>query len=76
VTSPLRDALAEAVREVVAAETAALRAEVAVQREELTRLRGELAKLARAFTEQNRILLDTLHALEEAKERRQRWFGR
>jgi hypothetical protein len=76
VTSPLRDTLAEAVREVIAKENQELRAEVAGQRQELVNLRQEMAKLATALAEQNRVLLDTLHALQEAKERRGGWFGR
>ena len=75
-TSPLRDTLAEAVREVIARENQELRAEVAGQRQELVNLRQEMAKLATALAEQNRVLLDTLHALQEAKERRGGWFGR
>ena len=75
-TSPLRDTLAEAVREVIASENQELRAEVAGQRQELVNLRQEMAKLATALAEQNRVLLDTLHALQEAKERRGGWFGR
>ena len=75
-TSPLRDTLAEAVREVIAKENQELRAEVAGQRQELVNLRQEMAKLATALAEQNRVLLDTLHALQEAKERRGGWFGR
>jgi hypothetical protein len=76
VTSPLRDTLAEAVREVIAKENQELRAEVAGQRQELVNLREEMAKLATALAEQNRVLLDTLHALQEAKERRGGWFSR
>jgi hypothetical protein len=76
VTSPLRDTLAEAVREVIARENQELRAEVAGQRQDLVNLRQEMAKLATALAEQNRVLLDTLHALQEAKERRGGWFGR
>jgi hypothetical protein len=76
VTSPLRDTLAEAVREVIARENQELRAEVAGQRQELVNLRQEMAKLATALAEQNRVLLNTLHALQEAKERRGGWFGR
>ena len=75
-TSPLRDTLAEAVREVIARENQELRAEVAGQRQELVNLRQEMAKLATALAEQNRVLLNTLHALQEAKERRGGWFGR
>jgi hypothetical protein len=76
VTSPLRDTVAEAVREVIAKENQELRAEVAGQRQELVNLREEMAKLATALAEQNRVLLDTLHALQEAKERRGGWFSR
>jgi hypothetical protein len=76
VNSPLRDTLAEAVREVVAAENQALRAELDGQRKELTTLRQEMAKLATAMAEQNRVLLDTLAALQEAKDRRGGWFNR
>jgi hypothetical protein len=76
VNSPLRDTLAEAVREVVAAENVSLRDEVAAQRQELTNLRQEMAKLASALAEQNRVLLDTLHALQETKPRRGGFFGR
>ena len=75
-SSPLRDTLAEVVREVIAAENQELRAAVAAQRQELTNLREEMAKLATALAEQNRVLLDTLHALQKAKERRGGWFGR
>jgi uncharacterized coiled-coil DUF342 family protein len=76
VSSPLHDTLAEAVREVVAAENQALRAEIDDQRKELTTLRQEMAKLATAMAEQNRVLLDTLAALQETKERRGGWFSR
>lgn len=75
-TSPLRDTLAEAVRGVVATENAALRSELDAQRKELANLRQEMAKLATALAEQNRILLDTLAALQDAKDRRSGWFKR
>jgi hypothetical protein len=76
VNSPLRDTLAEAVREVVAAENQALRTEIDGQRRELANLRQEMAKLATALAEQNRVLLDTLAALQETKEHRGGWFKR
>jgi hypothetical protein len=76
VKSPLRDSLAEAVREVVAAENQSLRVELDGQRRELTNLRLEMAKLATALAEQNRVLLDTLAALQETKDQRGGWFKR
>jgi hypothetical protein len=76
VTSPLRDTLAEAVREVIAAENQGLRVELDAQRRELINLRQEMAKLAAALAEQNRVLLDTLAALQDAKERRGGFFKR
>ncbi len=75
-SSPLRATLAVAVRKVVAAQNATLRDEIAAQRAELTNLRQEMAKPATALAEQNRVLLDTLHALQEAKERRGGLFRR